>query len=79
MDIQPNPNAPDQCILEHRVFTSFGYPVFRKAETDGEPVMVVQLGEKEAAIPLHSLQREFSIANSFCNEWSGIAASFSPS
>ena len=35
--------------------------VFRRAETDGTPVMVVQLGEKEAAIPLRSLQREFAI------------------
>jgi hypothetical protein len=53
--------SPDHCILEHRVFTSFGEPLFRKAETDGEPVMVVQLGDKDAAIPLNSLQKEFSI------------------
>ena len=53
----------DHCILEHRVFTSLGDPLFRKAETDGEPVMVVQLGEKTAAIPLISLQKECSIAN----------------
>jgi len=40
---------------------SFGEPLFRRSETDGAPVMVVMLGEKEAAIPLRSLQREFGI------------------
>ncbi len=54
---------PDHCILSHAVFTSFGEPLFRRAETDGAPVMVVQLGDKEAAIPLRSLQREFAIAD----------------
>ena len=53
--------AADHCTLTHRVFTSFGDPLFRQAETDGTPVMVVKLGEKEAAIPLRSLQREFAI------------------
>jgi hypothetical protein len=63
MATQQDFEPPDHCILEHRVFTSFGDPLFRKAETDGEPAMVVQLGDKEAAIPLNSLQKEFSIAN----------------
>jgi hypothetical protein len=63
MDIKPSVNSPDHCALAHRVFMSFGAPLFRRSETDGEPVMVVQLGDKEAAIPLQSLQREFSIAN----------------
>jgi hypothetical protein len=53
--------AADHCTLAHRVFTSFGEPLFRRSETDGTPVMVVMLGEKEAAIPLRSLQREFDI------------------
>ncbi len=39
----------------------FGDPLFRRAESDGAPVMVVHLGEKEAAIPLRALQREFGI------------------
>lgn len=43
------------------MFRSFGEPLFRRAETDGTPVMVVPLGDKEAAIPLRSLQREFAI------------------
>lgn len=52
---------PDCCILVHRVFTLFGAPLFRRAETDGAPVMVVMLGDKQATIPLRSLQREFAI------------------
>jgi hypothetical protein len=53
--------AADCCSLTHRVFGLFGPPLFRRAETDGTPVMVVQLGEKTAAIPLRALQREFAI------------------
>ena len=37
--------------------------MFRRSEVDGTPVMVVQLGEREAALPLRSLQREFGIAD----------------
>lgn len=51
----------DHCTLNHPVFTTLGDPLFRRAEADGAPVMVVKLGEREAAIPLRSLQREFSI------------------
>ena len=62
MAIEANSRSrPGRCNLTHRVFTSFGEPLFRNAETDGTPVMVVKLGEKEAAIPLRSLQREFGI------------------
>ena len=38
-----------------------GAPLFRRAETDGTPVMVVLLGEREAVMPLRSLQAEFDI------------------
>lgn len=59
---QQQTSAPaDRCILEHRVFTAFGDPLFRLAETDGTPAMVVMLGDKEAAIQLRSLRREFGI------------------
>lgn len=61
MDIDPSAAPADRCQLNHRVFSTFGNPLFRRAETDGTPVMVVQLGDKEAAIPLRSLQREFAI------------------
>ena len=60
---RPMAETPEQCRLEHRVFATFGDPLFRRADTDGTPVMVVMLGEKEAAIPLRSLQREFGIAD----------------
>ncbi len=49
------------CVLTHPLFTTFKEPLFRRAETDGAPVMVVMLGEREAAVPLRSLQREFGI------------------
>jgi hypothetical protein len=40
-----------------------GTPLFRRAETDNTPVMVVTLGERQVALPLRSLQREFAIAD----------------
>ncbi len=52
---------PTKCKLAHRLFAAFKDPLFRAAELDGTPVMVVQLGDKEAALPLISLQREFGI------------------
>ena len=54
---------PDQVRLQHRLFSGFADPLFRRAETDGTPVMVVLLGEREAALPLRALQREFDIAD----------------
>jgi len=54
---------PDRCVLRHRLFSRFGEPLFRRAETDGTPVMVVLLGDREAALPLRALQREFNIAD----------------
>ena len=60
----PNPTAdpPATCQLAHRLFGPFEDPLFR-AEPDSTPVMVVQLGEREAVLPLASLQREFGIAD----------------
>jgi hypothetical protein len=58
-----NPAPQDHCRLKHRLFSGFGDPLFRRAETDGTPVMVVLLGEREAALPLRALQREFNIAD----------------
>jgi hypothetical protein len=57
----PPPSPQDHCRLKHRLFNGFGDPLFRRAETDGTPVMVVLLGEREAALPLRALQREFNI------------------
>ena len=57
------PASTDRCVLRHRLFSRFGDPLFRRAETDGTPVMVVLLGEREAALPLRALQHEFNIAD----------------
>jgi hypothetical protein len=54
-------SGPLLCHLEHPVFSRVGEPLFRRAESDNAPVMVVQLGEREAVLPLRSLQREFGI------------------
>jgi hypothetical protein len=59
----PTLEPQDHCRLKHRLFSRFGDPLFRRAETDGTPVMVVLLGEREAALPLRALQREFDIAD----------------
>ena len=55
--------SPVCCTLAHRGFVALGQPLFRRAEADGTPVMVVTLGDREAALPLRSLQREFGIAD----------------
>ena len=53
--------APERCALANPVFARFGEPLFRRAEADGMPVMVIALGEGQAALPLRALQREFHI------------------
>src|SRR5271163_4645886 len=58
----PTAEAPVRCQLAHRLFRAFDEPLFR-VEPDGTPVMVVRLGEREAALSLASLRREFSIAD----------------
>ena len=54
---------PDSCALASPVFNRFGPAVFRRAEGDGEPSMVIPLGERLAVLPLSALQREFAIAD----------------
>jgi hypothetical protein len=57
------PPAPPsaRCLLQHRAFSLFSSPVFRRAEADGMPAMVVSLGEREVAMPLRALQKELGI------------------
>ena len=57
------PTAPDHCVLQHDVFKRVPGISFRLATTDGMPVMVVPYGEREASVPLRSLQHEFGIAD----------------
>ncbi len=54
-------DQPTTCVLAHKGFALLGAPLFRRAETDNAPVMAVTLGERQVALPLRSLQREFSI------------------
>lgn len=55
--------APQTCELQHPIFTRVPHISFRRSSADGEPVMMVPFGEREAALPLKGLQREFDIAN----------------
>jgi hypothetical protein len=54
---------PECCSLEHNMFTVVGALCFRRATTDGAASMIVQMGDREAAVPLRSLQREFGITD----------------
>ena len=59
-------NAPPKsCRPRHRVFATFRDPLFRKAEGDNAPVMVFELGDRDAAIPLLAMQREFDMDEEF--------------
>jgi len=59
----PGDSTPDHCILEHRMFSVLSAPLFRRAEGGDLPMMVVTLGENNAAVSLASLQAEFGIAD----------------
>ena len=63
MSPPPPDDQPTVCTLAHRGFVLMGAPLFRRAESDATPVMVVTLGEREVAVPLRALQREFAIAD----------------
>ena len=56
-------DKPTHCLLGHRMFALFQQPLFRRSDADATPVMVVRMGEREAAMPLRSIQRELAIAD----------------
>jgi hypothetical protein len=56
-------DSPIVCALEHPIFRKLTDLMFRRAEADETPVMVMSLGERVAAVPLRALQREFGIAD----------------
>ena len=60
------PTRPDaaslRCAFEHSLFSRMEGLVFRPAEADGAPSLVVPLGSGTAALPLRSLQAELGIA-----------------
>ena len=55
--------SPDRCTLEHPLFGRLGKVLFRPAEADGAPSLVMPLGRGCAALPLRSLQAELRIVN----------------
>jgi hypothetical protein len=58
----PDPASNDRlCLLEHAVFGRIPGISFRRSVVDGTPVMVMPFGERDAAVPLRSLQAEFGI------------------
>ena len=60
----PDPSeAGVRCVLGHEMFSSVGSVVFRRATTDGLPVMVMSLGDCQAAVPLRALQHQLAIAD----------------
>jgi hypothetical protein len=57
----PDPGCATRCVLAHPLFATLGAVSFRRAESDGTPVMVIPMGDREASVPLRALQREFNI------------------
>ena len=51
------------CQLEHPMFGRLGDIVFRRSLTDGTPMMILPFGEREAGLPLRSLQHAFGISD----------------
>ena len=52
---------PNRCTFEHPLFSKLGGVVFRLAEADGAPSLVMPLGRSTAVLPLRSLQAELRI------------------
>ena len=59
------PETPPRqvCVLEHAMFSRLGAIMFRRSLTDGTPMMILPFGEREAGLPLRSLQHAFGIAD----------------
>ena len=53
--------ASTRCTFEHPLFSKLGEVVFRPAEADGAPSLVMPLGRSTAVVPLRSLQAELGI------------------
>ena len=53
--------APDRCTFDHPLFSRLDEVVFRPAEADSTPSLVMPLGRSIAALPLRSLQAELGI------------------
>ena len=55
-------SLPDTCALEHRFFRVM-QGLFRRSESDGAPVMVIDLGARDATVPIASLRTEFELGD----------------
>ena len=53
----------DICQLDHAMFSKLGEIMFRRSLSDGTPMMILPFGEREAGLPLRSLQHAFGIAD----------------
>jgi hypothetical protein len=56
-------DRPTSVTLTHAVFRRFPDAHFQRAAGDGMPVLMVQLSDAPAALPLRAIQREFAIAD----------------
>jgi hypothetical protein len=56
-------DRPTIVTLAHGVFRRFPDAHFQRAAGDGMPVLMVQLADAPAALPLRAIQREFGIAD----------------
>lgn len=52
---------PVTCQLESGLLKGFSAPLFRRAEGDGTPVLVVRMGNRDGVVPLRSLQIKLGI------------------
>ena len=59
--LPPGEAASNRCMFEHPLFSKLGEVVFRSAEADGAPSLVMLLGRSTAVLPLRSLQAELGI------------------
>lgn len=63
MDETPDCDIPERLQFEHKVFSVMGEVAFRRSSTDGVTMLAVQIGDREATIPLKSLGRELAIGD----------------
>ena len=62
--VGPEREVPrDRCVFDHALFSKLGAISFRRSDTDGTPMMMLPFGEREAGVPLRSIQVEIGIAD----------------
>ena len=61
MDKSQTTSSPLICQLDAPLLQGLRGPLFRRAADDGEPVLAVRMGEREAVVPLRGLQARLGI------------------